>query len=207
MTQKRLGDGFYEQQLVREQMTALTGFRYSGNYTSDEEQYRGLMDAAAMFANTWNLRPGVALTPAQMAALTSDIVWLVEQEVTLADGSTQKVLVPQVYVRVREGDLDGSGALLSGREVDIRLSGDLVNSGTIAGRDVVRISAENIENLSGRIHANDVNVGARNDLNNISGTISANSKPVATAAHDLTWRRASVPNSQAQVLDPDQSFS
>ena len=50
VTQKRLGDGFYEQQLVREQMTALTGYRYSGDYTSDEQQYRGLMDAAASFA-------------------------------------------------------------------------------------------------------------------------------------------------------------
>ena len=31
---------------------------------------------------------------------------------TLADGSTQKVLVPQAYVRMRIGDIDGSGALL-----------------------------------------------------------------------------------------------
>lgn len=185
VTQKRLGDGFYEQQLIREQMTALTGYRYSANYTSDEEQYRGLMDAAASFADTWNLRPGLALTPAQMAALTSDIVWLVEQDVALADGSTQKVLVPQVYVRVREGDLDGSGALLSGRNVDIALSGDLVNSGTIAGREVVRITAENVDNLSGRIHGGDVALQARNDLNNISGTISANSMLVATAGRDL----------------------
>jgi len=185
VTQKRLGDGFYEQQLVREQMTALTGYRYSGDYTSDEAQYRGLMDAAASFATTWNLRPGVALTPAQMAALTSDIVWLVEQDVRLADGSTQKVLVPQVYVRVREGDLDGSGALLSGKEVNIALDGDLTNSGTIAGRQVVSISAENINNLSGRIHGDDVALQARNDLNNISGSISANTSLVISAGRDI----------------------
>ncbi len=46
---------------------------------------------------------------AQMANQTSDIVWLVEQTVTLADGSTQRVLVRQVYVRVQPGDIDGSG--------------------------------------------------------------------------------------------------
>jgi filamentous hemagglutinin len=185
VTQKRLGDGFYEQQLVREQMTALTGYRYSGDYTSDEQQYRGLMDAAASFAVTWNLRPGVALTAAQMAALTSDIVWLVEQNVTLADGSTQKVLVPQVYVRVREGDLDGSGALLSGKEVNIALNGDFTNSGTIAGRQVVNISAENINNLSGRIHGDDLTLQARNDLNSISGTISANTALLISAGRDI----------------------
>ena len=88
-------------------------------------------------------------------------------------------------VRVREGDLDGSGALLSGRNVDIALSGDLVNSGTIAGREVVRITAENIDNLSGRIHGGDAGLQARTDLNNISGTISANSMLVATAGRDL----------------------
>ena len=34
---------------------------------------------------------------AQMAQLTSDIVWLVEKEVTLDDGRKTKALVPQVY--------------------------------------------------------------------------------------------------------------
>ena len=50
--------------------------------------------------------PGIALTQAQMAQLTSDIVWLVEQEITLADGSRTRALVPQVYLRVQPGDLD-----------------------------------------------------------------------------------------------------
>lgn len=41
----------------------------------------------------WNLRPGLAVSAAQMAVLISDIVWLVEQDVILADGSVQRVLV------------------------------------------------------------------------------------------------------------------
>ncbi|WP_226941545.1 hemagglutinin repeat-containing protein [Janthinobacterium violaceinigrum] len=185
VTQKRLGDGFYEQRLVREQIAELTGQRFTGDYSSDDQQYRGLMDAGAAFAQTWDLRPGLALTPAQMAALTSDIVWLVEQDVTLADGSTQKVLVPQVYVRVREDDLDGAGSLLAGKEVDIRLSGDLVNGGTIAGREVVLLNAENVSNLGGRVGADNVGIAARNDLNNIGGTISANSALQASAGRDI----------------------
>ncbi|WP_217635118.1 hemagglutinin repeat-containing protein [Janthinobacterium sp. OK676] len=185
VTQKRLGDGFYEQRLVREQIAQLTGQRFVGDYTGDEEQYKGLMDAGANFAKQWNLRPGVALTAEQMAALTSDIVWLVEQDVTLADGSTQKALVPQVYVRLREGDIDGSGALLAGKDIDINLKGDLTNSGTIAGRDIVRLTAENVQNMGGRIDGDAVGIAARNDLNNIGGAISANSELIVTAGRDI----------------------
>ena len=185
VTQKRLGDGFYEQQLVREQVADLTGHRFTGDYSNDEEQFRGLMDAGVSYAQQHGLRPGVALTAEQMAALTSDIVWLVEREVTLADGSTQKALVPQVYVRLRADDIDGTGALLAGKNVDINISGDLTNSGTIAGRDVVLLNAENVDNLGGRIDGDAVAIAARNDLNNISGTISANSTLQASAGRDI----------------------
>ncbi len=61
------------------------------------------MDAGVAFAKQYNLTVGVALTPAQMALLTSDMVWLVAREVTLTDGSVQQVLVPQVYARVKSG--------------------------------------------------------------------------------------------------------
>jgi filamentous hemagglutinin len=147
VTQKRLGDGFYEQRLINEQVAQLTGQRFLGNYTSEEVQYKALMDAGITFAGTMNLRPGIALTATQMAALTSDIVWLVEQTVTLADGSTQRVLVPQVYVRVQAGDIDGAGTLLAGRELNLNLAGDLSNSGTMAGRTVMALTAENVNNL------------------------------------------------------------
>ena len=46
-------------------------------------------------------------------------------------------LLAQVYVRVQPGDLNDSGTLLAGRQVDIKLTGDLTNSDTIAGRQVV----------------------------------------------------------------------
>ena len=109
---KRLGDGFYEQRLIREQIAQLTGSRYLEGYDGDEAQYAALMTAGATFAQQYGLSPGVALSAEQMAQLTSDIVWLVEQSVTLPDGRSERVLVPQVYVRVRPGDIDGSGALL-----------------------------------------------------------------------------------------------
>jgi filamentous hemagglutinin len=133
-TQKRLGDGFYEQRLLSEQVAQLTGRRFLAGFANEEEQYRALMNAGVTYARTWQLIPGVALSAEQMAQLTSDMVWLVEQDVTLADGSTQKVLVPQLYARLQPGDLAPSGALLAGNVVDLDVSGDLTNLGTIAGR-------------------------------------------------------------------------
>ncbi|HWT19943.1 MAG TPA: hemagglutinin repeat-containing protein [Variovorax sp.] len=201
-TLKRLGDGYYEQRLIREQVAQLTGYRYLDGYDSDEAQYAALMDAGLTFARQYGLRPGIALTPAQMAQLTSDIVWLVEQTVTLPDGSAQRVLVPQVYVRVKSGDIDGSGALLAGKEVNIKLDGDLVNSGTVAGRRTVSITAENIQNLNGRISGGSLDLKARTDLNNIGGTIDAASQLKIEAGRDINVRTTTSSSGLALDLTP-----
>ncbi|CAN7363296.1 hemagglutinin repeat-containing protein [Variovorax paradoxus] len=201
-TLKRLGDGYYEQRLIREQVAQLTGYRYLDGYDSDEAQYTALMDAGLTFARQYGLRPGIALSDAQMAQLTSDIVWLVEQAVTLPDGSSQRVLVPQVYVRVRNGDIDGSGALLAGKEVNIKLDGDLVNSGTVAGRRTVSITAENIQNLNGRISGDSLDLKARTDLNNIGGTIDAASQLKIEAGRDINVRTTTSSSGLALDLTP-----
>uniref|UniRef100_UPI00201F8312 S-layer family protein n=1 Tax=Vreelandella olivaria TaxID=390919 RepID=UPI00201F8312 len=155
-TQRRLGDGFYEQRLINEQIMQLTGQRYLEGYADDDAQYRALMNAGITFAEQHDLRPGVALTAEQMAQLTSDIVWLVKQTMTFDDGSTVEVLVPQVYVRVREGDL----TLIAGNSLQLDIAGDLLNSGTLAGREVVSLTADNIANLGGGISGNLVDLEA-----------------------------------------------
>ncbi len=185
LTQKRLGDGFYEQQLIREQIALLTGRRFLEGYADDEAQYQALMNNATTYVQDYTLRPGIALTAEQMAALTSDIVWLVETTVTLANGSTTKVLVPQVYVRVREGDINGAGTLISGNSVDLNLSGDLTNSGTMAGRTALKLNAENIENLGGRLSAETVALNTRKNLVNLGGKIDAVSSMNLEAQHDI----------------------
>jgi filamentous hemagglutinin len=191
---KRLGDGFYEQKLIREQVAQLTGYRYLGGYSSDEDQYIALMNAGATFAKEYGLRPGIGLSAAQMAQLTSDIVWLVEQTVTLPDGSTQQVLVPQVYVRVRPGDIDGNGAVLSADKLKIKGGGDLVNTGTIAGRTLVKIDTDNIDNLGGRISGGNVELTAKTDLNNIGGTIDAANRLKIEAGRDVNVRSTTQAN-------------
>jgi len=148
---KRLGDGYYEQRLIREQVINLTGQRYLDGYNSDEEQFKALMDQGVAFSQRYNLKVGVALTAEQMGLLTQDIVWLVSTNVTLPDGSQQNVLVPQVYARLKPGDLDGSGALLAARNVTLHLGEGLFNSSQIAGREAVKLSADTISNVAGQI--------------------------------------------------------
>jgi filamentous hemagglutinin len=98
-TLKRLGDGYYEQKLVADQIMLATGYRFVGDYSSNEEQYRALMESGVAFGQKYQLTVGMALTAEQMQQLTGDIVWLVKKDVTLADGSVQSVLVPQVYLK------------------------------------------------------------------------------------------------------------
>jgi filamentous hemagglutinin len=182
---KRLGDGYYEQRLIREQVIALTGNRYLDGFQNDEEQYKALLNNGVEFGKKYNLTLGVALTAEQMTLLSGDIVWLVAQTVTLPDGSTQQVLVPQVYATVKAGDLDGSGALLAGKTVGLNLSGDLTNSGRINGQQSTQILAENINNLGGLIQGNDVALQARTDINNVGGVIAGQQSLVATAGRDI----------------------
>jgi filamentous hemagglutinin len=170
---KRYGDGFYEQQLINDQILALTGRRYLTSYTSTEDEYKALMNAGVAYANQYQLSPGVALSAEQMANLTTDIVWLVSRSVTLADGSTQQVLVPQVYLRRPQGgDLQQSGALIAGGDVMIKTDSDLVNSGSIAATNSTTLLAGNdLLNQGGRISGQDIVARARNDLVNLSGVI------------------------------------
>eukprot|EP01022_Parablepharisma_sp_SALTPOND_P000586 TRINITY_DN1031_c0_g1_i2.p1 TRINITY_DN1031_c0_g1~~TRINITY_DN1031_c0_g1_i2.p1 ORF type:complete len:2482 (+),score=739.97 TRINITY_DN1031_c0_g1_i2:3125-10570(+) len=183
---KRLGDGFYEQQLVLRQIQQATGQRYLAGYSSNEAQYMALMNAGVQVSQAFQLTVGVALSEAQMAQLTSDIVWMVKQTVTLADGSTQEVLVPQVYLRSSSITVTGQGTLIAGNNVNFRGAGDLRNSGaTIAAAQGVSLAANNVQNLGGRISGSTVGVSAATDINNQGGTIDARNTLVATAGRDI----------------------
>ncbi|MFC3627492.1 hemagglutinin repeat-containing protein [Vogesella amnigena] len=196
--QKRLGDGFYEQKLLREQVAQLTGRRFLDGYASDQAQYQALMDQGITVAKAWSLRPGVALSAQQVAQLTSDIVWLVEQDVTLPDGRTAKALVPQLYLRPGRTDLASSGALIAGDSLNLQLRGQLDNQGTLAGRRLLTLTADTVNNLGGRITGNDVLAAARNDLNNIGGSIDAGNSLQVTAGRDLNLTSTTRSNSNAQ---------
>ncbi|MEN6630039.1 MAG: hypothetical protein ABFC42_10365, partial [Sulfuricella sp.] len=94
LTQKRLGDGFYEQKLIGDQIVAQTGRRFLPGQSDPQAEFKALMDSGLAAAHTLTLAPGIALTAAQTAALTHDIVWLVAEDVTLPSGGKERVLVP-----------------------------------------------------------------------------------------------------------------
>ncbi|MCC8619334.1 S-layer family protein, partial [Xanthomonas vesicatoria] len=139
-TQTRLGDGFYEQRLVLDQITQLTGRRYLGNYADGVAQYRALLESGVAAAGQLQLSMGVGLTAAQAAALTQDIVWMVEQ-----DYQGQKVLVPVVYLASNSLQLRGNGALIAGGNVELNATNAMSNQGVIAGADV-SVTAGNLLN-------------------------------------------------------------
>ncbi|RQZ59925.1 hemagglutinin repeat-containing protein [Burkholderia sp. Bp9004] len=177
--EKRLGDGMYEQQMVRNQITQLTGRTFLPGYASAEDEYRALMTNGVNYAKEFGLVPGMALTAAQMDALTSDIVWLVDQTVTLLDGSTTHVLAPVVYMaQTHANDLQPTGALIAADDVEIHTAGSTTNSGVIKGGTKTVLTATDILNRGGTISSSAKNgttvVSASNDVVNASGQISGN---------------------------------
>ncbi|CDH26959.1 putative filamentous hemagglutinin [Xenorhabdus bovienii str. Jollieti] len=169
---KRLGGGFYEQRLIREQIINLTGKRYLPGHQNDEEQFKSLMNAGLRARKAFDLAPGIALSAEQMSTLTEDMVWLVNIPVTLPDGRQQTVLVPQVYVRTQAGSLDGSGALLSGSQVNLQLTGDLLNQGRVVGQDI-HVLADNIRNQGSHLQGDTLSLQARTDMVQRGGTVRA----------------------------------
>ena len=192
-TQKRLGDGFIEQRLVREQIAQLTGRRFLEGFASDEAEYAQLMDSGLQQSAALQLRPGIALSAEQIAQLTSDLVWLVEENISLPakagqPAMTVKALVPKVYLLPRAGDVQADGSLISAQEVDLLVSQTLNNSALITSIKNIHINAGNFVNL-GQINAGgSVSVGAVNDLSIDGGSITATNNISLQAEHDLNMR-------------------
>jgi filamentous hemagglutinin len=165
-TQRRLGDGFYEQRLIREALIARTGQRFIAGLDSDEAMFRYLMDNAIVSKTALELSPGVALTSAQIAALTHDIVWMQEQEV-----NGEKVLVPVLYMAQAHNRLAPNGALIQGRDLNLISGGTLANQGTLRASTQLQARAQNIDN-SGLIEANErLSLLARQSIRNAQGGI------------------------------------
>lgn len=165
-TMMRLGDGFYEQQLVTNQVTQLTGRTYLADYSSGLEEYQALMNNATQVAQAMNLSVGVALTADQVSALTQDMVWMVQQTV---DG--HEVLVPVVYLAKGGLGLTAQGAVIAGGDVSINASGSLSNDGTIRGENSTLLTASDLLN-SGRISSGGLTaISATGNITNLNGRI------------------------------------
>ena len=153
--EKRLGDGLYEQTLVRNQIVSGTGYRFLDGYTDDENQFKALMDAGIAYAKQHGIAPGVALTAEQAASLTSDMVWLVK-DVVMVEGKPVEVIYPKVYLKQSNGlQLHTDGTLISANALVMNAKESIRNEGVIQGKTVILATDKDIIN-SGHINAEKV---------------------------------------------------
>lgn len=207
LMQKRLGDGFYEQKLVNEQIMQQTGQRYLGQYASANEQYAALLDAGVTAAQDLQLVPGIALTAQQIASLKQDIVWMEARTVTLPDGRIEHVLAPQLYLsQLSKADLSPGGSIIAAN--DIRIMGDsITNTGRIQGRNSNVLQANNITNTNGTIGSQGLTLlAAKNDILNLSGQIKGNDVSLS-AGRDIINQRTSSTFTTTQTTSGQTSSS
>ena len=197
LIEKRLGDGLYEQTLIREQIVNGTGFRFLDGYTDDEAQFKALMDAGIAYAKASNLVPGVSLSAEQMAHLTSDMVWL-EKATVMVDGQPVEVIYPKVYLKNTNGQTSAShtvnannsnlilktdGTLLSSNKLIVNAKEAIKNEGVIQGKTVILHSATDVNN-NGHIVGGQIGVQAGNTINN-QGQIIAQRAVELQAKNDI----------------------
>lgn len=195
---KRLGDGFYEQELIRNQVTQLTGMRYLNGYSNDEEEYKALMDAGIAYAKEYNLKLGISLTKEQMASLTSDMVWLETTTVTV-NGKTYTVLYPHVYLKASTAKaLTEDGSLISANTLITDTKDTLTNQGTLKGNTIITKS-KNIVN-KGTIFGNDISLKASQDIVH-SGIIEGENKILLDAGRNIVMKDTIQHGKNQDILD------
>ncbi|MBO7776116.1 contact-dependent inhibition toxin BcpA, partial [Burkholderia pseudomallei] len=144
---KRLGDGFYEQQLVRNQVTALTGRAVLGPYTDLQGMYQSLMAAGAALEKSLNLPLGASLSAEQVSQLTSNVIMM---ETRVVDG--QSVLVPVVYL-AKANQQNINGPLITATDIDLKDAQNFTNSGTVKADNTLSIQGKQIDNAFGALQS------------------------------------------------------
>ena len=181
--QKRLGDGYYEQQLVMQEIMSQTGKSRLQSGLSAEEQYRQLMDAGISVTKSQSIVLGRGLTEAEQKNLKEDVVLLVSKAVVLPNGKTETVLVPTLYLAPTTKRVEGAANL---QAQSITLSVDTMhNSGSIVADKDVTITGNTIHNDNGLIKGNMTTVIANDEVRNTQGTIIGNDTVSVYAKKDV----------------------
>ena len=198
---KRLGDAFYENQLLTRALNEKLGTSFL-NGKSNQELIQSMMDNAADEKARLGLVVGQALTQDQINALNEDIIWYVSKEV-----NGVSVLTPQIYLssRTRESISDDTRNRIGGINGTYVKTKDFVNDGTKWGNGgVTYVEANTVRNetttnllseISGdRTFISSVgnieNIGGKIKGNQVVGLISENGKVV----NDTTKRRIGYDN-------------
>lgn len=179
---KRLGDGFYEQQLINEQIVSATGKQYLEGYTDNEAEYKALLEAGIAFGKAFKLAPGIALSKKQMEAITTDMVWL-ETKTVVVDGKVQQVLYPKVYLAKQPAkSVDAMGGIISGKAIVSHTNTDILNQG-IMSADTIVLGAHDVQN-TGRIDGRQVTIKASQDVIN-TGNIHGDKRVTINVGRDI----------------------
>ena len=179
---KRLGDGFYEQQLINEQIVSATGKQYLEGYTDNEAEYKALLEAGIAFGKAFKLAPGIALSKEQMEAITTDMVWL-ETKTVVVDGKAQQVLYPKVYLAKQPAkSIDAMGGIISGKAIVSNANADILNQGIMTA-DTIVLGANDLKN-TGRIDGRKVTIKASQDVMN-TGNIHGDKQVTINAGRDI----------------------
>ena len=181
--QKRLGDGYYEQQLVMQEIMRQTGKSRLQSGLSAEEQYRQLMDAGISVTKSQSIVLGRGLTEAEQKNLKEDVVLLVSKSVVLPNGKTETVLVPTLYLAPGTKRVEG-GANLQAQSINLSVD-TMHNSGSIVADKDVTLTGNTIHNDNGLIKGNMATVTANDEVRNTQGTIMGNDTVSVYAKKDV----------------------
>lgn len=187
---RRLGDGLYEQRLIRDAVLAQTGQRFlADGLASDYDQYRYLMDNALASKNALDLSLGVALNAEQVSALTHDIVWMEDRVV---DG--QKVLVPVLYLAQADSRNVRGNSLIQGRDLNLISGGDLINVGTLRASNNLNVSSGGSIYQGGLVDAgNNLQMIAQDSIRNaMAGEIRGRQVSLAAVKGDILNDRTAI---------------
>ncbi|MDN7428233.1 hemagglutinin repeat-containing protein [Burkholderia sp. AU45388] len=187
---KRLGDGFYEQQLVRNQVTALTGKAVLGPYADLQTMYQSLMTAGADLSKSLDLPMGASLSADQVSKLTGNVVMM---ETRVVDG--QSVLVPVVYL-AQANQQNVNGPLISATNIDFQNAQSFTNSGTIKADNTLAIQGKQIDNAFGALQSGGLmSLKTENNIDLTSASVKAGSLQL-DAGKDLILDTATKTNTR-----------
>ncbi|MDR8026549.1 hemagglutinin repeat-containing protein [Burkholderia cenocepacia] len=187
---KRLGDGFYEQQLVRNQVTALTGKAVLGPYADLKTMYQSLMTAGADLSKSLDLPMGASLSAEQVSKLTGNVIMM---ETRVVDG--QSVLVPVVYL-AQANQQNVNGPLISATNIDFQSAQSFTNSGTIKADNTLAIQGKQIDNAFGALQSGGLmSLKTENNIDLTSANVKAGSLQL-DAGKDLILDTATKTNTR-----------
>ena len=173
---RRLGDAYYENQLITRALTERLGTAFI-NGKSNEELIKSLMDNAGMESSRLGLQVGKELTPEQISGLSKDLVWYVTQNVNGVE-----VLVPKIYLSKNTLDTitaDGRNKIGGVNWTYIKTDNFVNNGMKIGNGGVTYVQANTVRNetatnLLSEITGDRTFIQSVGNIENIGGKINGN---------------------------------